>query len=280
MSDILEKLDRIKARISTEGFLRNKGLGNEVGIHVFCYGPADEPAVRAGVARLKADGIAHGSPRRFAPRDDRPGAPCDGGLGAARDDRAGAPCDDGPGAPCDGGLGAARDDWLGAPCDGGPGAPCDDGMGVARDGGPGAARDDMSLRATRSNPVPYRIVECDLYEIFLGILESKRALPAAPALEEKRGKGYLLDQLQKAAPPEAYIEAMKYEPHTHGDVLFLTGVGAAYPFMRSHNILNGIQHIFADVPIVMFYPGTFDGQDLGLFGKFLDGHYYRAFDLL
>ena len=37
---------------------------------------------------------------------------------------------------------------------------------------------------------------------------------------------------------------------------------------------------FADIPIVMFYPGSFNGQDLGLFGKFLDGHYYRAFNLL
>ena len=27
-------------------------------------------------------------------------------------------------------------------------------------------------------------------------------------------------------------------------------------------------------------PHTFNGQDLGLFGKFLDGHYYRAFNLL
>ena len=48
----------------------------------------------------------------------------------------------------------------------------------------------------------------------------------------------------------------------------------------SHKILDNIQHIFADIPVLMLYPGTFNGQDLGLFGKFLDGHYYRAFNLL
>ena len=58
------------------------------------------------------------------------------------------------------------------------------------------------------------------------------------------------------------------------------GVGKVYPFMRSHKILDNIQHIFADIPVLMLYPGTFNGQDLGLFGKFLDGHYYRAFNLL
>ena len=42
MSSILQDLDRIKGRISDPNFLNNKGLSNEVGIHVFCYDPADE----------------------------------------------------------------------------------------------------------------------------------------------------------------------------------------------------------------------------------------------
>lgn len=73
---------------------------------------------------------------------------------------------------------------------------------------------------------------------------------------------------------------MDYTPHEKGDVLLITGVGKVYPFMRSHKILDNIQHIFSDMPILMLYPGKFNGQDLNLFGKFLDGHYYRAFNLL
>ena len=89
-----------------------------------------------------------------------------------------------------------------------------------------------------------------------------------------------LKQLQKIATPEALLEYMKYEPHEKGDVLVLTGIGKIYPFMRSHKMLDSMQHLFEDIPIVMFYPGSFNGQDLGLFGRFLDGHYYRAFNLL
>lgn len=44
--------------------------------------------------------------------------------------------------------------------------------------------------------------------------------------------------------------------------------------------MDNIQHIFSDIPVLMLYPGKFDGQDLDLFGRFLDGHYYRAFNLL
>lgn len=185
MSDIKQKLDKIRERLSDPSFLANKGLSNEVGIHVFCYDPADEIIVREFITHLKEE-----------------------------------------------------------------------------------------------KNTPYYIRECDLYEIFLQLLEDKRVLKSVAALEEKRGSDYLLKQLQKIATPEALLEYMKYEPHEHGDVLVLTGIGKIYPFMRSHKMLDSMQHLFEDIPIVMFYPGSFNGQDLGLFGRFLDGHYYRAFNLL
>ena len=55
MSDIKQELDKIRGRISEPSFLKNEGLSNEVGIHVFCYDPADELIVRDFVSRLKAE---------------------------------------------------------------------------------------------------------------------------------------------------------------------------------------------------------------------------------
>ena len=185
MKDIKQELDKIKERISDANFLANKGLSNEVGIHVFKYAPQYELIVRDYIARL-----------------------------------------------------------VNTPSD------------------------------------KYRVIELDMYKILLDILNEKRVLGAAPSLEEKKGKDYLLAQLQKIATPEAFLAKMKYEPHRHGDVLFLTGVGKVYPFMRSHKMLDSMQQVFSDIPIVMFYPGEFNGQSLILFNKFHDGNYYRAFNLL
>lgn len=185
MVSIMNDLARVSARLSEPSFLANKGLSNEVGIHVFCYEPKDELTVRAYFESLK-----------------------------------------------------------------------------------------------KQNDVPYKLIERDLYKIFLSICEEKRILKSIPNMEERKGKDYLQEQLQKVATPEAFVEKMKYEPHQYGDVLLITGVGKVYPFMRSHKILDNIQHVFADIPVVMLYPGTFDGQNLDLFGQFLDGHYYRAFNLL
>ena len=185
MDDIMNSLSKVSARLSEESFLTNRGLSNEVGIHVFCYDPKDELTVRAYFESLKS-----------------------------------------------------------------------------------------------KSDVPYRLVERDLYKIFLELCEDKHIMNSISNMEERKGKEYLSEQLQKVATPEAFVEKMKYEPHEKGDVLLISGVGKVYPFMRSHKILDNIQHIFSDIPVLMLYPGTFNGQDLDLFGKLLDGHYYRAFNLL
>ncbi len=55
MSDILERLDKLKTRIQEDDFLKGNGLSNEVNIHIFCYDPADEMAVRYFTEQLISD---------------------------------------------------------------------------------------------------------------------------------------------------------------------------------------------------------------------------------
>lgn len=131
-----------------------------------------------------------------------------------------------------------------------------------------------------ANGVIARIHERNLYDLLLQICEGKRILDRLPAQEERRGQSAMLQQLQRIATPEAFVAAMDWTPHQYGDVLLITGVGEVYPFMRVHNILNNMQSTFRDVPVVVAYPGVYDGRSLSLFSKLADGHYYRAFDLI
>lgn len=120
----------------------------------------------------------------------------------------------------------------------------------------------------------------DLYEILLTICRERRILERIPQMEAQRGAGFVLQQIQRVAPPEAYVERMKYDNHRAGDVVMLMGIGRVFPYMRSHSILNNLQHVFDDVPVILFYPGEYTGQTLTLFGKFMDDNYYRAFNLV
>jgi hypothetical protein len=68
------------------------------------------------------------------------------------------------------------------------------------------------------------------------------------------------------------------------DVLFLSGVGEVFPYIRSHNVLSNLQSTAKDKPTVMFFPGAYThslefGASLDLFEKFRDDKYYRAFNI-
>ena len=89
---------------------------------------------------------------------------------------------------------------------------------------------------------------------------------------------YQLNEVTKRFSDEVFLS-------NHGlsnevGILLITGVGKVYPFMRSHNILDNLQHIFSDIPVVLLYPGTYNGQELSLFDEFQDGNYYRAFNMI
>ena len=68
------------------------------------------------------------------------------------------------------------------------------------------------------------------------------------------------------------------------DVMFITGVGEVFPYIRSHNVLNNLQSTAKEQPTVMFFPGDYThsveaGASLDLFGKLRDDKYYRAFNI-
>ena len=89
------------------------------------------------------------------------------------------------------------------------------------------------------------------------------------------------DQLQKICGPAAFAKYIleQTRPHEPGDVILITGVGEVYPFLRAHDLLNNMLADFGDVPVVIAYPGSFNGQQFRLFNRLGADSYYRAFDI-
>lgn len=124
-----------------------------------------------------------------------------------------------------------------------------------------------------------RIIEFDLYEMLLEIAKEKNIYDYIFAKEKSEGNDELFTALSHFAIPEIFLDKIDREKGNH-NVIFITGVGKIYPFVRSHTILNNLQEIIDKTSVIMFYPGTYDGQSLNLFGKFKDDNYYRAFQLI
>ena len=64
------------------------------------------------------------------------------------------------------------------------------------------------------------------------------------------------------------------------DLILVSGVGSVWPLLRSHTLLSNLHSVMGKTPLVMFYPGRYDGQSLRLFGKLRNNNYYRAFKLI
>lgn len=124
-----------------------------------------------------------------------------------------------------------------------------------------------------------RVAVVDLYRTLLDMLEARGYLEKAAALEEARGSAALQNAVKALLSVEKVADAVTRQA-AGADLVLLTEVGAAYPLLRSHNILNNLHERLDRVPVVMFFPGTYDGQQLRLFGLFKDDNYYRAFRLL
>jgi len=140
---------------------------------------------------------------------------------------------------------------------------------------------------TRIKHAGVAVLDISLFDLSLNILEERGILQQVLEIERETDKGELRELLQSVLDPQANLipkigEAIEATPH---DVIFLSGVGEVYPYIRSHNVLNNLQSTAKDKPTVMFFPGSYThalatGASLDLFGCLHDDKYYRAFNIL
>lgn len=125
------------------------------------------------------------------------------------------------------------------------------------------------------------VLELDLYNIACSILEEKGGMERMFRVERKKSKEKFLRALQSSLNIHQVLMPRIKEliEDSGAKVYFLTGIGACYPFIRSHNVLNNLQNIAKDSPTVAFFPGEYDGHSLNLFGLLKDDNYYRAFNI-
>ena len=137
----------------------------------------------------------------------------------------------------------------------------------------------------RNNPDldGFRIVEYDIYQMIIDILEERGYIDKCIRFEKEKGRDYLykaISKMLRLTTDNNLIVNRIVENTPEHSVVFLTGIGKAYPFVRAHNVLNNLHQVFDKTPVVMFYPGNWNGQSLSLFGTISDGNYYRAFPLI
>jgi hypothetical protein len=138
----------------------------------------------------------------------------------------------------------------------------------------------------RLEQIGIQVLEINLYDLAIYILKQEGDWDWYVANEVTMKKNKLLEELQSILDVETVIvpEIAKRMEQYKFDVIFLSGVGEVFPYIRSHNILNNLQSTAKDKPTIIFFPRAYthsleSGASLDLFGRLHDDKYYRAFNI-
>lgn len=124
------------------------------------------------------------------------------------------------------------------------------------------------------------VLEIDLYNACLELLEQKKVLLPIIENEKNTDKNILLNDLSRNLSEDRKLAPYigKICEGNDSKIIFITGVGLVYPYIRLHVLLSKLQTTIKNRPVIIFYPGKFEGYNLELFGK-LKNNYYRAYNL-
>jgi hypothetical protein len=130
-------------------------------------------------------------------------------------------------------------------------------------------------------------LEIDLYDLASELLRERGIFDRVIEMEPSVSKDELKELLQGVLDPASHLVPAIAQRMAKGrfDVLFISGIGEVFPYIRSHAVLNNLQSTAKEQPTIMFFPGEYTrenatGASLELFGRLQDDKYYRAFDIL
>jgi len=136
-------------------------------------------------------------------------------------------------------------------------------------------------------------VHVNLYDFLIKYIKGRGYFEKTLEKERKLGSTKAIKSIKSIANAEKLAdhfakEVMGQKP----DLVLVSGVGSAYPIIRTHELLNNLHKHMGLTPLVMFYPGVYDKITLKLFGKASlafdssstdrkrKARYYRAFRLM
>jgi len=147
------------------------------------------------------------------------------------------------------------------------------------------AKNIISLKNALSNR-GIHVLTVDLYDLSIEMLKERGIWERILESETDMSKVELKELLQSVLDPENHLipAISKRMAADDFDVMFITGVGEVFPYIRSHTVLNNLQSTAKNQPTLMFFPGEYtqsleEGASLDLFGKLQDDKYYRAFNI-
>lgn len=138
-----------------------------------------------------------------------------------------------------------------------------------------------------------KFTHVNLFDFLIEYVRERGYYEKALAKEKSVGSVKAIKSIKAIASAEKLAEYFAKTVLTaNPDLVLISGVGSAYPIVRTHELLNNLHRHMGKTPLVLFYPGVYDKITLKLFGKTSlsfdssstdrkrKARYYRAFRLI
>jgi hypothetical protein len=121
----------------------------------------------------------------------------------------------------------------------------------------------------------------NLLTLVSDLLQERNLLEKAMEMQQAKGDESTLAALRSVLKEDKLAQKIAAQFDVPNlDLLILTGVGSVYPMLRTHTLLSALHPVMGNTPLLMFFPGKYDGHSLRLFNTLAEDHYYRAFRLI
>ena len=126
-----------------------------------------------------------------------------------------------------------------------------------------------------------RFQTVDLFQLVVDLLDERKLFDKVCEMQANKGDAAVLASLRSVLKEDRLAARMTEKLDVSQlDLLIVKGVGAVYPLLRTHTLLSALHPHMRNTPLLMLYPGTYNGQSLSLFNTLSDDNYYRAFRLV
>ena len=144
------------------------------------------------------------------------------------------------------------------------------------------------LERLASHHADIGVLHLNLLDVVVDYLRKQGYLDKAMDMCAKQGGAAVLKALKGTLAAEKVVKFIgeEHQPSSR-DLILASGVGSVWPMLRAHRLLNCLHSVLAGTPLLMFYPGRYDGTTLRLFDRIASDKtrpgknpYYRAFPLI
>lgn len=131
------------------------------------------------------------------------------------------------------------------------------------------------------------VVDINLYDLAVQLLKGRGVWERVLALEPELDKQEFREVLQGMLDPQDHLApAIRVRLEAEqSDIVFLSGLGEVFPFIRTHTVLENLQSVVTGRPMLAWFPGTYEftrsgGHQLRALNLMAKDSYYRAKDIL